>query len=224
MFHPLSFPFLSLPDPRYPSRIGTTFCGTISLGLLMNLFQRRVARFALAALLSVTGFGQAAKETRPAEIAGRYEGFALAAAYGRVPLVVEIRYDKRTIVGSMNTPLGHFNIAQASYAYGKLVFKAESYDDEGVITLNFKAGRFVGEFEGFGTRGSVELIRTGPPSPVLDTTPTDNLSKAAWRADLQYLASELLRRHANAFHFVTLEQFFRAVACLYAQLPQWWYS
>src|SRR5258707_1144076 len=120
----------------------------------------------------------------------------------------------------MNTPLGDFTIAQASYADGKLVFKAESYDDEGVITLNFKAGRFVGEFEGFGTRGSVDLIRTGPSSPGLDTTPTDNLSKSAWRADLQYLAGELPRRHANAFHFVTREQFARAVADLDARIPQ----
>jgi len=120
----------------------------------------------------------------------------------------------------MHTPLGDFNIAQASYADGKLVFKAESYDDEGVITLNFKAGRFVGEFNGFGDKGAVELIRTGPPSPVLDTTPNDNLSKAAWREDLQYLASELPRRHANAFHSVTREQFARAVAELDARIPQ----
>ncbi len=220
MFHPLVFSFLSLPDPRFSIRIGTTFLSTMSLGPLMNLFQRQVAQLVLAALLSVTVFGQAGKESPPVEIAGRYEGFAIAAIYGRVPLVVEIRYDKQAIVGSMNTPLGDFNIAQASYADGRLVFKAESYDDEGVITLNFKAGRFVGEFEGFGTRGSVELIRTGPPSPVLDTTPTDNLSKAAWRADLQYLAGELPRRHANAFHFVTREQFARAVADLDARIPQ----
>ncbi len=186
----------------------------------MNMFPRQITQLVLAALLSVTAFGQVAKESPPAEIAGRYEGFALATVYGRVPLVVEIRYDKQTIVGSMNTPLGDFNITQASYADGKWVFKAESYDDEGVITLNFKAGRFVGEFEGFGDKGAVELTRTGPSSPVLDTTPTDNLSEAAWRADLQYLASELRRRHANPFHSVTREQFARAVAELDARIPQ----
>src|ERR1700687_902639 len=186
----------------------------------MNLFHRQITQLVLAALLSVNAFGQAAKESPPAEIAGRYEGFALSKVYGRVPLVVEIRYDKQALVGSMNTPLGDFNITQASYADGKWIFKAESYDDEGIITVNFKAGRFVGEFDGFGDKGTVELTRTGPPSPVPDTTPTDNLSKAAWREDLQYLAGELPRRHANAFHSVTREQFARAVAELDARIPE----
>jgi len=186
----------------------------------MNLFCRQITVLVLAVLLSVTAFGQAVKESPPAEISGRYDGFALSKVYGRVPLVVELRYDKQAIVGSMNTPLGDFNIVQASYADGKLVFKAESYDDEGVITLNFKAGRWVGEYDGFGDKGSIELTRTGPPSPVPDTTPTDNLSKAAWREDLKYLATELPRRHANAFHLVTKEQFARAVAELDARIPQ----
>jgi hypothetical protein len=186
----------------------------------MNLFHRQITQLVLAVLLSVTAFGQAAKESPPTEIAGRYEGFALSTVYGRVPLVVELRYDKQTIVGSMNTPLGDFNIVQASYANGKLVFKAESYDDEGVITLNFKAGRWVGEYDGFGDKGSIELTRTGPPSPVPDTTPTDNLSKAAWREDLKYLAGELPRRHANAFHLITKEQFARAVAEFDTRIPQ----
>src|SRR2546428_4813655 len=129
----------------------------------MNFFHSQIPKAALAGLLSVTAFEQAAKETPPAEIAGRYEGFALSTVYGRVPLVVELRHDKQAIVGSMRTPLGDFNIAQASYADGKLVFKAESYDDEGVITVSFKAGRFAGEFDGFGDKGTVELVRTGPP-------------------------------------------------------------
>src|SRR5260370_3789766 len=172
----------------------TSLLGWMSLGLLMNSSPWQITQLVLVALLSVTAFGQAAKESPPAEIAGRYEGFALSTVYGRVPLVVEIRYEKQAIVGSMHTPLGDFNIAQASYADGKWMFKAESYGDEGVITVNFKAGRFVGEFDGFGDKGTVELIRTGPPSPVLDTTPTDNLTKPAWREDLQLLLRQLPRQ------------------------------
>ena len=58
----------------------------------------------------------------------------------------------------MKTPLGDFNIVQATYTNGKLVFKAESYDDEGIITLNFKAGKFVGTFEGFGDSGTEDRL------------------------------------------------------------------
>jgi hypothetical protein len=187
---------------------------------MINAFYTRITQRMLAVLLSVAALGQAAKESPPAEIAGHYEGFAIAKVYGRVPLVVELRHDKQAIVGSMHTPLGDFNIVEASYADGRLVFKAESYDDEGIIRLNFKAGRFFGEFDGFGDKGTVELTRTGPPSPVIDTTPTENLSKAAWREDLQYLASELPRRHANAFHSVTREHFAQVVAELDARIPQ----
>ena len=44
-------------------------------------------------------------------------------------------------------------------------------------------------------------------------------STARWREDLRYLARELPRRHANAFHSVTRERFERAVAELDAAIP-----
>ena len=45
------------------------------------------------------------------------------------------------------------------------------------------------------------------------------LTKEQWRQDLQYLAKELPRRHKNAFHTVTKDQFERAVAELDASIP-----
>jgi len=44
-------------------------------------------------------------------------------------------------------------------------------------------------------------------------------TKDQWRQDLQYFARELPRRHANAFHSITREQFERAVADLDAAIP-----
>jgi hypothetical protein len=46
------------------------------------------------------------------------------------------------------------------------------------------------------------------------------LSTAQWREDLQYLARELPKRHANAFHFTTRERFDATVAELDRKLPQ----
>ena len=40
-----------------------------------------------------------------------------------------------------------------------------------------------------------------------------------WRQDLKYLATELPRRHKNAFHSITRRQFERAVAKLDADIP-----
>jgi hypothetical protein len=46
-----------------------------------------------------------------------------------------------------------------------------------------------------------------------------SLTREQWRQDLQYLAKELPRRHKNAFHTVTKDQFERAVAEFDATLP-----
>ncbi len=46
-----------------------------------------------------------------------------------------------------------------------------------------------------------------------------SLTKEQWQKDLQYLAKELPRRHKNAFHTVSKEQFERAVAEFDAAIP-----
>ena len=48
---------------------------------------------------------------------------------------------------------------------------------------------------------------------------TKSLTKEQWQKDLQYLAKKLPRRHKNAFHTVSKEQFERAVAELDAAIP-----
>ena len=45
------------------------------------------------------------------------------------------------------------------------------------------------------------------------------LTKEQWRQDLQYFAKELPKRHKNAFHNVTREEFERMVADLDARIP-----
>jgi hypothetical protein len=55
-----------------------------------------------------------------------------------------------------------------------------------------------------------------------ETKKTDTqlqLTPEQWRQDLQYLAKELPRRHKNAFHTVSREQFERSVADLNARIP-----
>jgi hypothetical protein len=45
-----------------------------------------------------------------------------------------------------------------------------------------------------------------------------NLSTQQWREDLQFLAKQLPKRHANAFHFTPRERFEKAIVDLDAQL------
>jgi hypothetical protein len=49
--------------------------------------------------------------------------------------------------------------------------------------------------------------------------PATALTKEQWRQDLKYLAKELPRRHKNAFHTVSKDQFERAVAALDTAIP-----
>ena len=45
------------------------------------------------------------------------------------------------------------------------------------------------------------------------------LTKAQWREDVRYFARELPKRHKNAYHATSQEQFARAVAELEAAIP-----
>ena len=61
------------------------------------------------------------------------------------------------------------------------------------------------------------VILKAVPKANIGSSP--DLSKEQWQKDLQYLAKELPRRHKNAFHTVSREQFERAVAELSAAIP-----
>jgi len=50
-------------------------------------------------------------------------------------------------------------------------------------------------------------------------TPATALTREQWRQDIKYLAKELPRRHKNAFHTVSKDQFERAVAAFDTAIP-----
>jgi hypothetical protein len=183
------------------------------------------ARLALALALSALLAAADARAQGPSppptaqDISGRYEGVAKTAAHGDLPIAIEIRQQNGALTGSMDTPLGNLSITGGSFNGGTLTLKVESYDDVGTITATVEGGRLVGEFSGFGEKGHLDLKRTGPPSPVVDTRPVATLSAEKWREDLRYLAAELPRRHKNAFHSVTRGQFESAVADLDKKIP-----
>lgn len=188
---------------------------------------KRAAALFVCTLLALTSHAQEQPRTTPAttsaqsadDISGRYEGTGKSRKYGNLPISVEIRFEKGNITGTMGTPLGDINIPSGSYRAGKLNFRLENYDDEGTVTAEVKNGVLVGEFVGFDDSGTLELKRTGPAKPPVDTRPVLSLSKEKWREDLRVLAQELPKKHKNAFHHVKREEFERAVAELDARIP-----
>ncbi len=152
-------------------------------------------------------------------VAGHYEGVIKTSLLGNVPVQLDLRYDNQKLTGTMNTPLGLINVNGGHYAGNRLIIKMEANGDEATFEGQLADGKLTGNFSGFGQTGTVELKRTGDAPPLVDTSVRLTLSKAAWREDLQYLAKEIPRRHKNAFHTVTREQFERAVAELDARIP-----
>lgn len=152
-------------------------------------------------------------------VAGHYEGVIKTSLLGDVPVKLDLRYDERKLSGTMQTPLGLINVTGGHYDANRLIIKMEANGDEATFEGQLADGRLTGNFSGFGQTGTVELKRTGDAPPLVDTRVRLTLSKAEWREDLQYLAKEIPKRHKNAFHNVTREQFERAVADLDAQIP-----
>lgn len=58
-----------------------------------------------------------------------------------------------------------------------------------------------------------ELLRSRPVD-------LSSLTVAQWRDDLHYMAKELATRHANAFHHITRDQYWRIVASIDSALPE----
>ncbi|HEX8492370.1 MAG TPA: hypothetical protein VF658_05975 [Pyrinomonadaceae bacterium] len=177
--------------------------------------------FGLLCAVASIALGQAkAEQSSPlGAVAGHYEGFIKTSALGDVPISLDLRVDGKNLTGTMHTPFGDVNVIGGNYADGRLTIKMEVNGDEANFEGRLAEEKITGDFSGFGQTGKVELKRTGDAPPLVDTSVRLSLSKEAWREDLQYLAREIPRRHKNAFHSVTREQFERAVAELDAQIP-----
>jgi hypothetical protein len=68
----------------------------------------------------------------------------------------------------------------------------------------------------------VALVATRADTSAAPTAPRENLklSTEQWREDLQFIARELPKRHANAFHFTTRERFEASISDLDHRLAQ----
>lgn len=153
-------------------------------------------------------------------ISGHYEGIAKSKKHGSIPLSIELIETNGTLAGLIKTPIGDAPINGGSYTNGKLRIDFESDGDPGSIIIELQTG--AGTFTLFDDDGPIQLKRTGATDykPPVALQQDLSISKEAWREDLQYLAAELPRRHANAFHAITREQFASAVADLDARIPK----
>lgn len=156
----------------------------------------------------------------PIDVSGRYEGTADAQSLGKLPIKAEIRQKNGKISGVFYTPLGDIPIIEGTLANDTLSLKLDGGGDD--IILNGKVapdGKITGTIESETARGTFELKRVGDAAPEIDNSVNLHQSKEKWREDLRFLASELPKKHKNAFFRISRAEFEKQIADLDARIP-----
>ncbi|MEP6903439.1 MAG: hypothetical protein ABJA66_17060 [Actinomycetota bacterium] len=155
-----------------------------------------------------------------ADVSGRYEGTADVQGLGKLAISGEIRQKDGKISGMFKTPLGDTAIIEGSFKDGNLSLTLDAGGDD--IFFSGKVGsdrKISGEVSGATAKGTFELKRTGDASTEADDAIVLQQSKEKWREDLRFLAAELAKKHKNAFHQISREQFEKMVIDLDAKIP-----
>ncbi len=153
-------------------------------------------------------------------ISGKYEGTAEAPPYGTLKISAEIRDKNGKLSGVFHTPLGDPEIIEGRFALDKFSLLLDAGGDD--LILNGKrvaGGKLTGTIVSTTVNGTFELKRVGDVEAEKDYSVVLRQSKEKWREDLKFLSEELPKRHKNAFHQISREQFEKMVADLDAKIP-----
>ncbi|HEX8250000.1 MAG TPA: POTRA domain-containing protein [Pyrinomonadaceae bacterium] len=153
------------------------------------------------------------------DISGRYEGTADVQGLGKLSIKAEIRQKDGKLSGVVITPLGDAPVIDGVFANGVMALKIDAGGDDIFLNGKVEGGKISGEVSGAAAKGTFELKRAGDASPVIDNAVVLKQSKEKWREDLRFLADELPKRHKNAFHRISREQFEKLIAELDARIP-----
>jgi hypothetical protein len=182
----------------------------------MNAFRFASVALALVAW-SVSGQAQGQNGCKPNDPAGYFEGTATSQQAGKLDVSLNLHCDNGRYAGELVTPAGTYTVKDGHFEAGQFHLSLESGADTVTVEAAFDAGVLRGKFAGADDTGPVELHRTGDAkSPV--SAEGLSLSKEQWHQDLEFLARELPKYHADAFHFITRERFEAEVAELNGKL------
>lgn len=167
--------------------------------------------FILLATLSIQALAQ--------NVSGKYEGFGDLQSIGKLPITGEIYQKADKFSGQFKTPLGNSDILEGVFAHGKLRLTIDAEGNDLFLDGTFTDGNFKGKIVSETYNGTFELNKIGEATPESEFAYVLTQSKDKWREDLRFIATELPKKHKNAFHRVTPEQFNKAVLDLDRQIP-----
>lgn len=138
--------------------------------------------------------------------AGYFEGSATSQQAGKLDISLDLRCDGGLYAGDLITPVGTFSVRDGRFEAGKLQLTLAAGSDTVTIEAALEGSVLRGSFTSGDDKGPVALRRTGD-AKISTSAETLHLTPAQWHEDLAFLARELPKRHANAFHSISPEQF-----------------
>jgi hypothetical protein len=154
----------------------------------------------------------------PNAVTGLYRGLAKPPDGATIDVTLNLLCSNNSYAAQVFTSMGDFAVKDATTSGGRVSVKFDSGASLGTLDLRIRAKMLNGSFNVAGDRGTISLRRTGAPLALDAMAPTLNLTPAQWRADLQFLADELPKHHANAFFLISRTAFNAEVAALDAQI------
>jgi hypothetical protein len=127
-------------------------------------------------------------------------------------VALNLRCHEGRLVGEFITPVGRFEVISGTLRGSKLVLAFAAGEDKGTLEADLGVEKLGGQFTFGDDSGPVELVRAGGAKQPGFDKPTLALTRAQWREDLKYFATELPKQHANAFYHLSKEDFATAVA------------
>jgi Peptidase family S41 len=150
--------------------------------------------------------GQAQPNCKPSDPTGYFEGSATSQQAGKLEVSLNLRCDSDRYVGDLNTPVGSYSVKDGHFAVNQLKIAFVAGNDTVTIEASLDGILLHGKFAAGDDAGPLELRRVGDPKePVISEGV--KLTKAQWHEDLQFLVTELPKRHVSAFHAISHEQF-----------------
>jgi hypothetical protein len=147
-------------------------------------------------------------------------GTAVSREAGRLDVSLDLRCVNRRYEGELVTPVGTYIVKTGTYADGELQLQLDAGTDSVSVRVKLEQQVFHGQFTSGDDSGPLNLRRTGEAKASDSTNGSLQLSQQQWAADIDFFARELSQRHANAFHHLTREQFYTAIADVKRRLPQ----
>ena len=127
--------------------------------LLSRHVRLGVAAFMCSVLWSAAVFAQSKPASKPAAVAGTYEGWIRGSSQGDAATTVTLTQNGATLAGTMDAGPYHFTI-DGSVDGDNLSWNFSSSDVTGSVTGTYKAGAINGSWSAMGSEsGTLELKR-----------------------------------------------------------------